>query len=431
MTKVLIIEDELIIALHLKNILKSFGLDVLEICSNGEDALESYRVNKPDLLFVDIDLGIGITGIEVVEKIKLENEVAAIYLTSHDDDVTYMKVKATNPIAYLKKPFDEIMLRTTIEVAFQQYKESLLKHKELEKKNSIKEQYITELSETNSHLITATWRERELKDELQKTKILVEKQNKNILDSINYAKRIQKAIIPRLENIREDLPHTDWMYKPKDVVSGDFPYYFKKDNLLYYAAIDCTGHGVPGAMMSLIGCLLLNDILSDKEVYSPAEVLSKLHARVVKTLNQDNSNNKAADGMDVAICCYNTATKKLEYSGAHRPLYLVRKGEEIIQYKGGKYPVGGNQYKGKNNYPNHQVDLLPEDVVYFFSDGYPDQFGGENDLKFGPKRIRKLLEKNSDKSVNVNIQILSNSFDDWMEGKKQIDDVLLIGIKFD
>lgn len=309
--------------------------------------------------------------------------------------------------------------------------------KKLEKQNKRNKNYIAELGETTKHLATATLRERELKnqlqttiDELAKSKKTIEIQNKNILNSINYAQRIQKGIIPTLEDIRKDLPKTDWFYKPKDVVSGDFPFYFKKDNLIYYAAVDCTGHGVPGAMMSLIGYLLLNDILNDSATYTPAEVLLKLHKGVVRTLKQDQENNKAADGMDVAILRYDTTSKKLQYSGAHRPLYFIRDKEELVQYKGGKHPVGGDQYKGKNEFPNYEIEVQQGDKVYFFSDGFPDQFGGPKKLKYGPKRIRKLLAENSTKTVSQNIFILTESFEEWSSGEHQIDDVLFMGLEF-
>lgn len=452
--RIFIVEDEFIVSMDLKRQLEFLEYEVVGIEATGEVAIEKVLILKPDIILMDLTLAGELDGIETVKKIREKYEVPLIYITAINNKKTFDLAFTTNPSAYICKPFDITNLERSISIALerkskfqnleQKKKELINSNKTLtqEKEQAQKEvetqlMMIQEFTETQEHLIAATWREREMKQKLQETldelelsKKIIEKQNKSILDSINYAKRIQKAIIPKLEDIRKDVPITDWMYKPKDVVSGDFPYYYKKGDLLYYAAVDCTGHGVPGAMMSLIGHLILNDILNDKEIYSPAEVLKKLHERVVRTLKQDNPENKAADGMDVAICCYNTVTKKLEYSGAHRPLYIVRKGEEIIQYKGGKYPVGGNQYAGKNTYPNHEIGLLPNDVIYFFSDGYPDQFGGEENLKFGPKRIRKLLEEHSDKSITENIEILSNSFDSWMGDKKQIDDVLFIGIKF-
>ena len=426
----------MLISTHLTDILEE-QYDIVSVIESGEEALLKVPELEPDLLLVDFQLTGELTGFEMIKELQKAMEVSVIYLTSNLDEEMKNKSKETQPLAFIQKPIDETYLLNTIEFSLNKAA-SLAKEKaKLVKKTVRYKNQIEELSETTKHLATATLRERDLKnklqetlDELEESKKIIEKQNKSILDSINYAKRIQKAIIPKLEDIRADFPDTNWMYKPKDVVSGDFPYYFKKGDLIYYAAVDCTGHGVPGAMMSLIGHLLLNDILNSNTIYSPSEVLRKLHEGVVSTLKQDLPDNKAADGMDVGICCYNTKTKKLEYSGAHRPLYLVRKGEEIIQYKGGKYPVGGNQYKGANSYPNHEIDIKSGDTIYFFSDGYPDQFGGADNLKIGPKRIRRILEGNVEKTLDENIAILSDTFEDWMKETKQIDDVLLIGIKF-
>lgn len=265
--------------------------------------------------------------------------------------------------------------------------------------------------------------------ERKKQEVVLASTNKKITESINYAKRIQNAIIPSIEEIKKDIPETFMFYKPKDVVSGDFPYYYKKGDYLYYAAVDCTGHGVPGAMMSLIGHLLLNDILNDEAILNPAEVLTQLHWRVVRTLKQDDKNNKAADGMDIAMCRINLKNNEIEYSGAHRPLYHVRNGE-LTQYKGDKYPIGGDQYKGKNSYTNHNIMIEKGDAVFFFSDGLPDQFGGPNKLKYGPKQIREGIVENVSKSTDEIQNYFEKSYHDWMGSTKQIDDVLLIGIKF-
>jgi serine phosphatase RsbU (regulator of sigma subunit) len=429
--KILIIEDERIIAQHIESYVELLGYEVVGNYSNAEEALIVLDNIKPDLILVDIMLAGEMSGIDFVNKIKETDEaVAIVYLTSSSDPKTLAEAKKSSPNGFVKKPFDEKQLEITIEFTLHKFKED--QNKGLKKDKKIKRgiAQIKDLNDTTQHLATATLRERELKNELQKTKELVEIQNKKIIDSINYAKRIQEAIIPKLVDIRKDFPITDWFYKPKDVVSGDFPYYYKKGDLIYYAAVDCTGHGVPGAMMSLIGHLVLNEVLGHTEIYTPGEALLRLHNGVVKTLKQDHPDNKAADGMDVGICCYNTKTKKLQYSGAHRPLYLVREGEEVIQYKGGKYPIGGNQYGGKNTFPNYEVDIESGDKIYFFSDGYPDQFGGPDDLKIGPKRIRKMLASNSDKSLTENISILTTTFEEWMGDGKQMDDVLMIGIQF-
>ncbi len=263
----------------------------------------------------------------------------------------------------------------------------------------------------------------------KKQELIIQETNRKITDSINYAKRIQHAIIPVKEEISEDLKEFFMFYKPKDVVSGDFPWYYKKDDLIYFAAVDCTGHGVPGAMMSLIGFLLLNDIVNDIVDWSPSEILDRLNDGVVETLKQNKEGNAAVDGMDVAICRIDLKNDELQYAGAHRPLYFVRDGE-LEQYKGDKYPIGGRQYKGDAKFANHSIKIKPDDSIFFFSDGLPDQFGGPENFKFGPKRIRETIVENADKPMEEIGAIFETKLEDWMGEQSQFDDVLLIGIRF-
>ncbi len=465
--RVFITEDEFIVAKNLENKLKSLGCEVVGKSNRGEDALDMIKELKPDLVLMDIKLAGEMSGIQTAKIISDEMEIPIIFLTAYSNMEMFELATSTKPYGYLTKPYEEKNLEITISMTLYRHKKELElkeKKKELEdrnlqlnnmvteKDNTIKEQLkesevaqkeiekqlmmIQDFSETQEHLVAATWREREMKKELQETlnelkksKEIIEVQNKKITDSINYARRIQRAIIPGIDEIKKDFSETFMLYEPKDVVSGDFPFYHKTESHCYYAAIDCTGHGVPGAMMSLIGYLLLMDILNDQPYLSPANVLLKLHHAVVNTLKQDAPGNKAADGMDIALCCIDNEKNKLEYSGAHRPLYHIRNGE-LTQYKGDKYPIGGNQYGGKNQFTDHTIDIEEGDAVFFFSDGLPDQFGGPEKLKYGPRRIREGILNNIDKSMEEIKQYFEESFMGWKDDTKQIDDVLLIGVKF-
>ncbi len=309
------------------------------------------------------------------------------------------------------------------------------KLKKLAQENEMLKMNVEELTVTNTHLVSATWREREMKqklaatlEELTETKKVVDAQHKSITDSINYAQRIQHAIIPSDKEISSHFKDSFVYFKAKDVVSGDFPWLYKTDKYIYIAVVDCTGHGVPGAMMSLIGNLLLKDIVSKKDV-DPATLLYDLHWGVVKTLKQDAEGNKAADGMDVAMCRIDLNSNEVQYAGAHRPLYHIRNGE-LEQFKGDKYPIGGNQYEGKNTFNNHIINFNEGDQIYFFSDGFTDQFGGPNQLKLGPKRTRELLTTIAHLSMDEQQVKVKETFETWQGTNRQIDDVLLIGIKF-
>lgn len=430
--KVTILEDEQIISMHLQQLLEDGGYDVQNVYNSGEELLGEIESNKPDIMFVDVMLAGELTGIETVNKIQNRDDICLIYLTSNSNDSVIDEAKKTLPSAFLKKPFNANQLKATLDVTLHTFIERNKQSKKLNKQNDMNQMQIEELMETQQHLITATWRERELKEELQATKKLIEEQNRKIMDSINYAKRIQKAIIPQHVDLENALGDYFMYYKPKDAVSGDFPWLYERGDYTYIAAVDCTGHGVPGAMMSLIGHLLLNDIVNNTEEYkTPGEILNELHHAVVSTLKQDAPGNKAADGMDVAICRINKDRSEVLYAGAHRPLYKLHEGaEEVIQYKGSKFPIGGMQYAGQNTFEDQKVEVQSGDQLFFFSDGLPDQFGGPNNRKLGPKRIRRLIEENKGKSMTEFNELFENHFMGWMGDQKQMDDVLLIGINF-
>jgi len=254
--------------------------------------------------------------------------------------------------------------------------------------------------------------------------------NKKITESINYAKRIQGAILPNNQVIRQKLPDSFILYKAKDVVSGDFPWYIEVDDVIYIAAVDCTGHGVPGALISLIGYFLLNDIVRSQKISDPGVILDKLDAGVTSTLRQDQDDSTTKDGMDIAFCKVDKKKNQIEYSGAHRPLYYLHANGELDEIKGNKFPIGGGIYRNQTNFDNHKIKYKAGDSIYFCSDGFPDQFGGPQNRKFGPKRLRQTIVDNHGKSMDEMHIIFDEAWENWKADYKQTDDVLLIGIRF-
>jgi serine phosphatase RsbU (regulator of sigma subunit) len=256
----------------------------------------------------------------------------------------------------------------------------------------------------------------------------VQTKNKKITESINYAKRIQTAILPNNRVISKALPDSFILYKPKDVVSGDFPWYIQMKDEIFIAAVDCTGHGVPGALLSLIGYFLLNDIVRSRKITEPGIILDLLDEGVTSTLRQDEDAT-TKDGMDIALCKINVASGAVEYAGAHRPLYVMQNGvmEEV---KGNKFPIGGGIFKNQTNFTNTKLKLKKGDSIYFCSDGFPDQFGGPENRKFGPKRTRELIDEVHTKSMTEAAKRFDHEWENWKGDVKQTDDVLLIGIKF-
>ncbi len=296
--------------------------------------------------------------------------------------------------------------------------------------------FYAELEATNNHLVAATWRERDMKkqladtlSELQRVQHVVEDQNRRISESINYARRIQTAINATESEIQHFFPESFVVYKPKDVLSGDFPWCFKNGDYLYVAAVDCTGHGVPGAMMSMIGNLLLKDIVNSPDMFTPAQVLFRLHEAVVNTLKQDVPGADCYDGMDLALCRIHLPTRELIFAGSHRPLlHLNHDGALLVD--GDPYPIGGISYKGRGGFIDHQVNMQPGDAILIFSDGYIDQFGGPRNKRIMTKGLKEWVQTQQGKSMEAMRLFLDESFDHWKGDNRQTDDVLVVGIRF-
>jgi serine phosphatase RsbU (regulator of sigma subunit) len=260
----------------------------------------------------------------------------------------------------------------------------------------------------------------------------IQVKNRKIEDSITYAERIQSSILPGIKQIQEYFPNCFIYYKPRDVISGDFPWFFPKSKeLVYLAAVDCTGHGVPGALLSFVGYFLLNNIVDHDREYNAGEICDQLHEGVRRTLKQDNEEADARDGMDIAFCRIDTVSREIQYAGAHRPLYLLRKGE-LLEFKGDRKAKGGIPSRRREEQPftNHIIPYQSGDKFFFFTDGMPDQLGGAENKKYSPKRIREAITDQPGFTMNQYKNLFIQDFENWMKDAKQIDDVLLIGIEF-
>jgi len=267
--------------------------------------------------------------------------------------------------------------------------------------------------------------------EQKKIEEIIKDKNKKINDSINYAQRIQTSILPDNNVIQQELPKSFIFYRPRDVVSGDFPWFFKRGDETYIAAVDCTGHGVPGALLSFIGYFLLNNIVDHDRELTAGQVLDELHQGVRSTLRQDQEGANARDGMDIALCKINKARSELQYAGAHRPLFYLR-GDDVEQYKGNRKAIGGIPQKRKEekDFVNYVIQYEEGDKIFFFSDGLPDQIGGPDAKKYQAQRIRNVIVENKDYTMSQFSKFFARDFNKWKGDIKQIDDVLLIGIEF-
>ncbi len=250
----------------------------------------------------------------------------------------------------------------------------------------------------------------------------LEEQHKEITDSINYAKRIQSAILPPNKIVKEYLQDSFILYKPKDVVAGDFYWMEYTENKVFFAAADCTGHGVPGAMVSVVCNNALNRSVREYGMNTTGDILDKTKELVIKEFEKSEEDVK--DGMDIALCCLEGDT--LTYSGANNPLWVVRN-QEIIEIKADKQPIG--KFEFEKPFTTHELDLIKGDLIYIFSDGYPDQFGGEKGKKFKVSNLRKLLLSIQNYPMEKQRDLLNNEFEKWRGSIEQIDDVCIIGVR--
>lgn len=265
----------------------------------------------------------------------------------------------------------------------------------------------------------------------------IEHKTKNMLESLSYARHIQESLLPELSHIQKVLPESFILFRPRDIVSGDFYWFHALNHRTIISAIDCTGHGVPGAFLSLIGYELLNKIVISKDISEPDKVLNQLHLELRQSLRQKE--NKNEDGMELAFCAIHRVPQgmqdlfgkpRLEFAGARSSLIYIQHGK-LHQIKGDKVPIGGHLYQENHKFTKHTIDISVPTTFYIFSDGYMDQFGGNNRRKFMMSRFRALLQDIHEEPMDQQRIILENQLKQWMGNYMQLDDILVMGVKLD
>ncbi len=264
---------------------------------------------------------------------------------------------------------------------------------------------------------------------IENQKQLVEEKNLKITDSINYAKRIQQAILPSQELIKTCFPESFIFFRPKDIVSGDFYWFSEKGDKFIFAIADCTGHGVPGAFMSMIGNTLLNEIVNVKNIFEPAKILNELNKGIVHLLNQScNDSTTQDDGMDITIIAIDKTIQEIEFAGANHFSYLFNN-SQFKTLNGDVFSIGGMFGRADINFTSQKIKIEKGSTIYLFTDGFVDQFGGEENKKFLSGRFETLLQTLQQKNMEHQIESLITAFDNWKAHNKQLDDVLVMGIK--
>lgn len=256
---------------------------------------------------------------------------------------------------------------------------------------------------------------------------LLEQQNLEILASIRYARRIQESILPDKNKIASAFADAFVLYQPKDVVSGDFYFFHQRGSKTFMIAVDCTGHGVPGALMTMLANSILKEVIVTRGIEEPAEILYAIDRELYIELNKDDGRDISRDGMDVAVTVTDSETKTLQYAGAFRPMLLLR-GQEIFEFEANRFPIGfyGDTEKV---FTSHKFQMETGDAFYLFTDGFCDQFGGEQKKKFNRKRFKELLLSVQSMSFDEQESFLQYALLNWRQDEPQVDDVLVVGIK--
>jgi len=266
-------------------------------------------------------------------------------------------------------------------------------------------------------------------EEINEQKKIVDIRNKHFTDSITYAKRIQEVILPATTKVNTLLPNSFIFHEPKDIVSGDFYWMDARENTTWFAAVDCTGHGVPGAFMSIVANNLLQQTIRNSNVNTPAEALDEIRKGLIETLGKNTEKHDVRDGMDLGFCTLDYNKAELQFAGAYNSLYHIRNGV-LKELKANRQPIDVDENKEIGKFTNYVLPLEKGDCVYLFTDGYPDQFGGEKGKKFKYNRFKELLVSIHAKPMEEQHDLLKDTIEKWRGGLEQIDDILVMGVRF-
>jgi len=418
---ILCVDDESIVLRSLKAELReAFPELMIETAEGGEQALELFdeltEDNIETALVISDYIMPDMKGDELLCKIHEKSpKPLKIMLTGQaTPEGIGNAINKAKLYRYIPKPWDNNDFILTVKEAIR----SFFQDKRLEEQNE-------ELRILNNHLEEKV---KERTAEIEAQKGIIELKNRNITDSIKYALRIQQAILPSELKVSKLIPESFILYMPKDIVSGDFYWLEECNGKTLFAAIDCTGHGVPGAFMSLLGYNGLTQAVRENNLDNPAEILNFLSNYIRKMLRQDKEHDMVCDGMDLCLCVYDKNNLVLEYAGVHNTCYLVRN-NEVHFLRAETQPIGECMSDEFNGYTSTQIPVQSGDLVYLFTDGFIDQFGGLKRKKYMSKRFREFLLSITSLSLPEQKKRLSDEFAAWKGNIEQYDDVLVMGVK--
>jgi DNA-binding response OmpR family regulator len=449
--QILIAEDSPTQAAQIKYLLESCHYQV-EVTQSGAQALDWLSNNNPSLVIMDIVMP-GMNGFELCEKIKSNertDDIPVILLTSLSDPDEVIEGISCGADSFIIKPYNKEYLIFNIEKLLSEktYTKVEKKSSGIETNNTNQKRLIHSDKERVVKLLLniyqgAIYQNNELtknKDELrllnerleqlvvERTKDLkiIEFKNQLIEKSIRYAHSIQKAVLDASENGSDFFSEQFCLIIPRDIVSGDFYWFNKNENKLLVCVFDCTGHGVPGAFMSMLGIALLNEIALREGISEPHLILNRLREKIIDALGQKGDISEIRDGMNGAVISYDMERKKLVFSGAYNSVYLIRD-DKIIEFKGDRMPL--SYHEKMADFTFNEIDAIQDDCVYLFTDGFVDQFGGQEEKKFNSARLKEVLLKVHKNHFDAQKQLLLDTFLSWKGNEDQVDDITIVGLK--
>ncbi|MDM8515435.1 response regulator [Desulfobacterales bacterium HSG16] len=397
--KILIADDDAMTRVALRKNLKKWGYEVVE-ARDGAEAWKVFAEDDPPRLAILDWMMPEVEGIEICGRLGGNKDFPFVYtilLTSKTDKDDIVKALDSGAYDFLSKPVHAGELRSRIAVG--------------------------------ARLVEAEDRLLENAREIQKARESAESANIKIMDSIRYANMIQRSLLPNLDELKKSFPNSFFIWMPKDIVGGDIIYTDSFENGFVFAVIDCTGHGVPGAFMTMIASSAMRRITRDERCHQPNEILKRLNFIVKTSLQQDTEYALSDDGMDAAICFVNSEKSSLTFAGSRLPLYCTHNGD-ITLIKGDRHSIGYKRSDLNFNFTNHSVRIEKGMSFYVATDGFPDQLGGKKNISFGKRRLQKLLIENTKLPFDKQPDILIEAFNAYKKDNERQDDLTVIGFGF-
>lgn len=430
---ILYVEDDTSLRENTLRLMSSFFNNV-DHAVNGQEGLEKFESGTYDIVISDLRMPI-MDGIEMVRRIKtLNNDQLVIITSAHDETDYLLKLISMGVESFILKPLDveqfmRVLIKTLHTVRLRQL--------EIDYKNQLEETVrlrTEELSEANTKLedyaLTLEQKVTMRTTELHESLTEVERANKKVMDSIEYARRIQGSLLPNTAEIKQHLPNHFLIWVPRDIVGGDLYHLdFSEENIII-CLLDCTGHGVPGALMTMLASSGLRRIIQDENQRDPAEILKRLNVIIKTSLQQDTAHASSDDGLEAAVCQVDLKEKTLCFSGAKQPLIAINNGHsELI--KGDRVSIGYKNSDLDHEFTRHTLPLEPGMRFYLYSDGFVDQIGGEKRVSFGKSRLRRLLEENHQRPFGEQKSCLLDAFKAFKGNNETRDDYTLLGFALD